>query len=72
MTLYLLFDHFHFALTHRPNIPGSYAILLFTALHFPSISSHIHTCVWFLLWLCLFILSGVISPLISSSMLGTY
>ena len=26
----------------------------------------------FLLWLCLFILSGVISPLISSSILGTY
>ena len=28
--------------------------------------------VFFLLWLCLFILSGVISPLISSSILGTY
>ena len=27
---------------------------------------------FFLLWLCLFILSGVISPLISSSILGTY
>ena len=27
---------------------------------------------WFLLWLRLFILSGVISPLISSSILGTY
>ena len=26
----------------------------------------------FLFWLCLFILSGVISPLISSSILGTY
>ena len=26
----------------------------------------------FLLWFCLFILSGVISPLISSSILGTY
>ena len=26
----------------------------------------------FLLWLCLFILSGVISPLFSSSILGTY
>ena len=28
--------------------------------------------VWFLLWLHLFIVSGVISPLISSSILGTY
>ena len=27
---------------------------------------------YFLLWLCLFILSGVISPLFSSSILGTY
>ena len=37
-----------------------------------SITSHIHTWVLFLLWLHLFILSGVISPLISSSILGTY
>ena len=28
---HLLFDHFQFALIHGPNIPGSYAILLFTA-----------------------------------------
>ena len=27
---------------HGPNIPGSYAILLFTASHFISITSHIH------------------------------
>ena len=32
----------------------------------------IHNCVLFLLWLHPFILSGVISPLISSSILGTY
>ena len=32
-----------------------------------SITSHIHNWVLFLLWLCLFILSGVISPLFSSS-----
>ena len=50
----------------------AYAILLFTALDFTSITSHIHNCVLFLLWLHLFILSGVISPLISSSILGTY
>ena len=39
---------------------------------FTSITSHIHGWVLFLLWLCLFILSGVISPLIFSSILGTY
>ena len=55
-----------------PNIPGSYAILLFTASDLASITSHIHNWVLFLFSLCLFILSGVISPLISSSILGTY
>ena len=50
----------------------SYAILLFTALDLASITSHIHNWVLFLLWLCLLILSGVISLLISSSILGTY
>ena len=38
----------------------------------PSITSHIHSWVLFLLWLHPFILSGVISPLISGSILGTY
>jgi len=37
-----LFDHFQFALNHGPNIPGSCAVLLFTALEFTSITSHIH------------------------------
>ena len=37
-----------------------------------SIISHIHNWVLFLLWLHSFILSGVISPVISSSILGTY
>ena len=69
---HLLFDHFQFALIHGPNIPGSYAILLFIALDFTSITSHIHNWVLFLLWRHLFILSGVISPLISSRILGTY
>ena len=36
-----------------------------------SVTSHIHNWVLFLLWLHPFILSGVISPLISSSILGT-
>ena len=71
-THHLLFDHFQFALIHGPKIPGSYAVLLFPALDLASITSHIHSWVLFLLWLHLFILSGVISPLISSSMLGTY
>ena len=66
------FDCFQFALIHEPNIPGSYAILLFTALNLASITSPIHICVLFLLWLHLFIVSGVISRLISSSILGTY
>ena len=37
-----------------------------------SITSHIHNWVLFLLWLCLFILSEFISPLISSSILDTH
>ena len=35
-------DHFQFALIHGPDIPGSYAILLFTASDLASITSHIH------------------------------
>ena len=71
-TLTLVISYFQFALIHGPDIPGSYAILLFTALDLASITSHIHKWVLFLLWLHPFILSGVISPLISSSILGTY
>ena len=58
------------ALIYEPNIPGFCANLLFTASDFTSITSHIHNWV-FLLWFHVFILSGVISPLISSSILGT-
>ena len=71
MSMFTL-DHFQLALIHGPNNPGSYAVLLFTASDLASITSHIHNCVLFLLWLCLFILSGVISPLISGRKLGTY
>ena len=71
-TLAISFDHFQLTLIHSPAIPGSYAILFFTALAFTSITSHIHNWVLFSLWLHPFILSGVISPLISSSILGTY
>ena len=69
---HLLFDHFQFALIHGPNIPGSYTILFFTALDFTSITSHINNWTLFSLWLSLFILSGVIFPLFSSSIWGTY
>ena len=47
-------------------------MLLFTALDVASITSHIDNWVLFLLWLRPFVLSGVISPLISSITLGTY
>ena len=66
-----LFDHFEFTLIHGPNMPGSYAILLFIASDFASITSHVN-CALFSLWLHLFIIFGVISPPISSSILGTY
>ena len=59
-------------LIHGPNFPGSYAILLFTASDFASITSLIHNWVLFLLWFHPFILSGVIFPLISRGILGTY
>jgi len=52
-------------------MPGSYAVFLFTASDVTSIINHIHNWVLFLLWLHLFILSGVISPLISSGILST-
>ena len=46
-TLAIPFDHFQFALIHGLNIPGSYAILLFTASDFTSITHHIHSWVLF-------------------------
>ena len=60
------------ALIHGPNIPCSYVILCFTTLDFTSITNHIHHSSLFSLWLHLFLLSGVISQLFSSSILGTY
>ena len=71
-TLAISFDHFQFALIHGPDMLGSYAILLFTALDLASITSHTQNWVLFLLWLHPFILPGVISPLISSSISGIY
>ena len=60
--------HFHFTLIHGPDIPGSYAILLFIVSDLASITSHIHSWVLFLLWLHPFILSGVIFPLMSNTL----
>ena len=57
-------------------MPGSHAILFFSASDFPSITSHIYNWVLFSLWLHLLILSpeisGIISPVFSSSILGPY
>ena len=52
-----------FALIRGPNILGSYAILLFTALGLASITSHIHSWVFFLLWLHPFIIISKIPNL---------
>ena len=62
---------FHHQL-HGPKIPDSCAPLFFTESDFTSVTSHIHNWALFSLWLCHFILSGVISPLFSSSILRTY
>ena len=48
------------------------AILFLTARDFPFSTRHIQNWVSFLLWLSLFIPSGAISPLFSSSILGNY
>ena len=55
-----------------PYCLGNCSFVLVWSQELTSISSHIHNWVLFLLWLCLFILSGLTSSLISSSMLGTY
>ena len=47
-------------------------ILFFSVSGFTSITSHIHSWVLFSLWPRLFIVSGIISPFFSSSILGTY
>ena len=53
--------NFQFSLIHELNIPGSCAILFFTASDFTFTIRHIHNWVLFLLWLSLFTLSGDIS-----------
>ena len=58
------------SLIHGPNIPGSYAMLFFTALNFTSFTCHIHNWALFSLWLHVFIISEAISPLFA--ILGIY
>ena len=62
----------NFALIHGPNIPDSSAILFFTASNFIFTIRHIHNWALLTLWLSLFIPSGVISLLFSSSVWYTY
>ena len=68
---HLLFDHFQFTLIHGPNNPRSYATVFFIASDFTSTTSYIHNWVLFSFLFYLFLLSHVISPLMSSSILGT-
>ena len=66
----IVLHHFWFSLIHGPHIPGSNIAL--DNIGPCSYHQFIHNWVLFLLWLHPFILSGVISPLISSSILGTF
>ena len=59
--------HVLFTLIHRPNIPGSYAILFLTASDFTFATRHIHNWALFLHWPSHFILSGVIRIALHSS-----
>ena len=67
---------FQFVVIHHGlNIPGSYAILFFTAFNFTFTTRHIHNWMSFLLWPNCFILSGATSncPLLfPSSRLDTF
>ena len=69
---HLLFDHFRFPMIHGLNIPGSYAILFFTALDFTFTARHILSWVLSLHWLSLFVPSGAVCLLFSSVILDTY
>ena len=60
------------SLIHRPDVPGSYAILFFTALDCTFTTRHIHNWALYPLRLSLFIPFGAMSPLFSSSILDTY
>ena len=53
-------------------IPGSYAILFFTALDFTFTTGYSHSCGLFPLWPIFFILYGSVSPLSPSSVWDSY
>ena len=57
----LLCDHVQFTLIHGPHIPGSYAMLVFTALDFSFTTRHTHNWASFLLRPSCFTLSGAVS-----------
>ena len=70
-----MLDHIQFTLIHGPNIPGSYAVLLFTASDLTFTTRHIHSWALFPLWPSLFFLSGATSncpSLFPSSTLNTF
>ena len=69
---HLLYDHVQFTLIHGPDIPGSCAVLFFTASDFVFITRHIHHRLLFLLLPSPFILSGTISLFFLSSVLDTW
>ena len=74
-TLAIPFDHVQFTLIHGASIPGSYAILSFTASDFTVITRHIHNWALFPLWPSHLILSGTINncpPFFPSSILDTF
>ena len=68
----ICWTNFQSTFIHGPNIPGFYVILLFTTTDVTSITCHIHNGALFSPCLCLIVLSGVISPLFSDSILGSY
>ena len=70
-----MLDHVRFTLIHGPNIPGSYAVLFFTASDFTFTTRYIHSWALFLLWLSCFIFTEAISnyPLLFlSNILNTF
>ena len=74
-TLVIPFDHVQFTLIHEANIPGSYAILFFTASDFTVRTRHFHNWALFPLWPRHLILSGTINncpPFFPSSTLDTF
>ena len=64
--------HIQSSLIHGPTIPGSHAVLFFTAWDFPFTNRHTHSWALCSLWLSLFVLSEAISPLFPNSIVDIY